>query len=76
MAAEGGFHDCLRLLLDAGANCNVPTKHARFTPSYAHQNPGTVFIVDDVTLQQISPIIHHFIKEFPKVQTITNLYEF
>ena len=30
MAAEGGHFECLQLLLDAGANCNVPTKFARY----------------------------------------------
>ena len=36
MAAEGGYYECLRFLLDAGANCNVATKYARYT-----SHPGT-----------------------------------
>ena len=31
MAAEGGFYECLKLLLEAGANCNTSTKYARYT---------------------------------------------
>ena len=31
MAAEGGYYECLRLLLDAGANCSIASKYARYT---------------------------------------------